>query len=343
MPNKHENWIAFALGALTATLTVHPARAQPASEAAQQDQSAPTPESLEMREQNLMSAGYELRRVGRDAEALAKYRDAYALRGDTRALAQVALAKAALGDWAGAYHSMRQALSDRQHPWIQENRQVLEAEFERIAKIVSPLTLEVDPPGAAIRINGEPVGTAPLAEPVVLNPGDATLDVVRDGYVPLRRGLHVEPGQRHREVIHLIPIELNAPAIPVGRAREPSVAHTTKNPAPGRPNPLWLGVAAAGATLSLSAGIPWLVADRKVSRLESKCSTNRDCDVAGTREDVAFLDTLTNVLLFSGVGVAMTSSILYITTKKDDRSLATQHWSPWVAPQSVGIGYTRVY
>ena len=65
--------------------------------------------------------GRSLRAQGRDAEALALFRDAYGRTGSMRTLARLALAEAALGRWSDAEAHLVEALASSD-PWVSANR-----------------------------------------------------------------------------------------------------------------------------------------------------------------------------------------------------------------------------
>ena len=79
------------------------------------------PEPLESRYQR----GVALRAERRDADALAVFRAIYAETRAPRALAQVALAEAALGEWIDAETHLAEATCAVEDAWIRRNRAAL--------------------------------------------------------------------------------------------------------------------------------------------------------------------------------------------------------------------------
>ena len=75
----------------------------------------------------LLREGIELRRAGRDAEALARFERAHAVEPSPRTLAQMGLAEQALGRWVRAEAHLRAALAPRDDAWIERNRAALDA------------------------------------------------------------------------------------------------------------------------------------------------------------------------------------------------------------------------
>ncbi|MCB9599411.1 MAG: PEGA domain-containing protein [Sandaracinus sp.] len=61
----------------------------------------------------------------------------------------------------------------------------------RLQRALVPLTLEVDPEGAEIRLDQRRIGTAPLSAPLLVSPGERTLTVTAEGFDPLEQHVHV--------------------------------------------------------------------------------------------------------------------------------------------------------
>src|SRR5262245_2039922 len=74
--------------------------------------------------------GIALRRQGKNAEALREFQRAYAADPSPRALAQIALAQQALGNWLAAESGLVSALSAAHDNWIVHNRAALAGALE---------------------------------------------------------------------------------------------------------------------------------------------------------------------------------------------------------------------
>ena len=70
--------------------------------------------------------GIDLRRSGRDAEALDAFERAYAIGPTPRISAQIGFAHQALGDWVVAEQGIEEALRAADDPWIVRYRDVLQ-------------------------------------------------------------------------------------------------------------------------------------------------------------------------------------------------------------------------
>ena len=81
--------------------------------------------------------GVELRREGKDADALEMFQRALSLSPSPRARAQVALAEQALSLWTAAERDLAMALAARDDPWIRQNREALEGAARVVAGLVT--------------------------------------------------------------------------------------------------------------------------------------------------------------------------------------------------------------
>lgn len=175
----------------------------------------------------LIDRGVDLRREGKDALALELFEEAYARSQSTRALAQVALAHQALGDWLRAEAQLTRALAEG-GPWIERNRAPLEGALKTIRERLAWLEVRGQPDGATVEANGRVVGQLPLDGPVRVVAGDVVVRVSAEGYEPISRPVTIGSGRRAREVFRLVPIASEdaasageIPAEPQGVRRTP--------------------------------------------------------------------------------------------------------------------------
>jgi len=150
-----------------------------------------------------LQRGTELRRAGRDADALQVFERVLAQRPSPEARAQVALAEQATGRWVAAERDLVQALASADDPWIAKNRAELQSALAYIRAHLGQLELVGSPAGATVLLNGARVGTLPLASPLTVAAGEAVAGLTADGYTPLSRKVTIEPGRLAREVIEL--------------------------------------------------------------------------------------------------------------------------------------------
>ena len=144
----------------------------------------------------LVEAGELAAQNGRWADAVENYRRAYSTLPAATILFNLSYALRALGRYRESRDCLEQLLAE--HPYmpveIQEAAQALRQEVsERVATLVVSL-LENDP-GVEINLDGAPVedtGLRPLR--LEVDPGERSLLISREGFLPFRWQQEVEPG-----------------------------------------------------------------------------------------------------------------------------------------------------
>ncbi len=76
-----------------------------------------------------------------------------------------------------------------------ERREQVEVTIRDLVGLVATITLQVEPAGAAIRVDGRDVGAAPLSAPLRLGAGRRVVEVTADGYRTVRQDLLVAGGE----------------------------------------------------------------------------------------------------------------------------------------------------
>jgi tetratricopeptide (TPR) repeat protein len=161
---------------------------------------------------DLVAHGVELRRMGRDAEALAEFKRALAIEKSPRTQAQVALAEQALGLWVEAEEDLLRAFDQKGDPWIKKNLTSLTKALGVIRSHLGTLDLWGSPDGATVLINTRAVGKLPLDRPIRVAGGPVLLTARLDGYLDMTRTVAVPAGATVREHIELYPAAVaNAP------------------------------------------------------------------------------------------------------------------------------------
>ncbi len=184
-----------------------------------------------------IARGVQLRQAGNDDEALAEFRRADQLMPSPRTKAQIALAEQALGQWVAAERDLRAALSAADDPWIQRNRDALNAAMQQISSRLGSLEVRTATAGAELFINEERVGTLPLSAPVRVAVGTLTIEVRAPGHTSQRRTVEVTANARLREVFTLVVTrDLNAGngAEPAGNTGSNSGSNSGSNNGPAR-------------------------------------------------------------------------------------------------------------
>jgi hypothetical protein len=193
---------------LLATTATRAARAQsaPSQDAGADAQSAPVENETTTQAEALVAQGIQLRRASQDQQALALFRQAYALAPSPRIRAQIALAEQALGQWPAAEADLRAALDQREDPWIQRNVEALDAALVAITSHLGSLEVTSSVPGATLWVNGREIGPLPLSAPARIETGTTQIEVRLTGYNTGRRTIEIEPGRSYRESFALVVI-----------------------------------------------------------------------------------------------------------------------------------------
>ncbi|MCG5051805.1 MAG: tetratricopeptide repeat protein [Myxococcales bacterium] len=170
----------------------------------------------------LIRQGVELRRRGRDADALPKLQSAYELSRTPRAAAQLGLCEQALKRWSDAEQHLSEALFSESDAWVQRNREVLEDARSTVRQNLVGLELTVTPDSALVSINGALLGRASDVGNVWIAPGPVSVSASLDGYVPTSVERTGHAGEALR-----VSLELATPVAP------PSATETSAQPAEG--------------------------------------------------------------------------------------------------------------
>jgi hypothetical protein len=193
----------------------------------------------------LNAQGVELRRQGEDAEALAVFERAHALRPSARAAAQVGLAQQALGHWREAEQGLLQALrgpvDEADSPWLARNRVYLEAGLTVVQNHLGWLRVDSDTSGAEVWIAGQLGGRLPLDHPIRVVAGDVSVEVRASGFEAIRRAVAVEAGSEASATFTFGPPRSDA--VPPAAGKRPTRAQS------GRRTAGWVTLGGAGGLL----------------------------------------------------------------------------------------------
>ncbi len=130
----------------------------------------------------MIRSGVELRRQGRNEDALPKFQGAYELSRSSRAAAQLGLCEQTLEMWEEAEQHLSEALLGQSDPWVTRNRKVLEEARARGRENLVSVQLLVEPAEAMITVNDVTVGRAAEASTVWLKEGDLLVTASLAGF-----------------------------------------------------------------------------------------------------------------------------------------------------------------
>jgi len=221
------------------------------------------------------------------AKALERFLEAQRLVGGDKVRFNLGQALAALpGREADAYREMTLFL-ERVPNAAPELARVARAEVERLRARIGLVRFYVQPDGAAVAVDGEARGTAPLAAAVPVAPGPHELRVTADGFSPYQAHVTVAAGEDLAETVALTKVPAPVPAPPAPAvaiaapppavlspppAAAPAVIVAVPSPAPAAQEPvykkwwLWTGVAAV-----VGAGIVTAILISRGGGVEHAC------------------------------------------------------------------------
>jgi hypothetical protein len=172
-----------------------------------------------------LQRGIELRKEGRDAEALEAFRAAYQLDKSPRIRAQIAVADQALGHWVEAERGLIIVLATTDDPWIQERRSLLEQALARVRARLGSIIAQSNVVSAELWIDGSRAVVLPTADPLRVTVGTHQLEVRAAGYATAHRAVDVTSNGRLQERFVLTPLsdaDASIPSSPVVGVKTPT-------------------------------------------------------------------------------------------------------------------------
>ena len=134
----------------------------------------------ERTEHAYMERGIEARKERRDAEARDLFLQAYQAEASVEALAQIAMAEQALGEWVSAEQHLLVALASHGDSWLEKRRAVLRESLEAVREHLASLEVSCDAAGAELWIDGQRRGLFPVP-PLRVAEGPLTMEVRANG------------------------------------------------------------------------------------------------------------------------------------------------------------------
>jgi hypothetical protein len=266
-----------------------------------------------------IARGVELRRAHEDAAALDEFRRAQALEATPRALAQIALAEAALGRWVVAEGDLLRALA-AEDDWIARQRAALQVALKEIQAHLGSLDV-ASVAGAELWVDGALAAQLP-SPPVRVTAGRVVVEVRAAGHQPATRTIDVAPGSVAREAIALQPLPPRADAVIVA-APAPIAPVAPSDPGRSRSQRVVAWATLGGAAALAATGIAfWRYGQGELDRYNDdaacgprpseRCATERDhVRLAGALEGTSFV--------LAGIAAA-SSAVLFLSLPKDAKT-----------------------
>lgn len=203
---------------------------------------------LEAEIEPFVQRGIDLRKIGRDVEALAIFEDALLKApASVRVKVHLAATHQALGQWVDAERYLGEALRQSDDPYVRRHRDTIERAYEFVGQRLGSLDVVGEPEGAELVLSGRSIGQLPLAAPVRVPIGSYVLEVRKEGYFSVTRPVAIGGGTLLRESVALGPRA--APAL--GAATPSDAAALGADGASGSPR--WLTWTLTGGGLAAGA------------------------------------------------------------------------------------------
>jgi tetratricopeptide (TPR) repeat protein len=291
--------------------------------------------------------GVELRRAGKNGEALSEFQKAFALTPTPRAQAQIALALHALGDWLGAERALEQALLATGDPWITQYRDALEGALATVRAHLGWLSVSANVPLGELFLNGVSVHALPLPDSIRVVAGKLDAEVRAQGYAPVLRAIDIAPGREDHETFTLEPLPAApSPSQPSAQesseraARAVDVPPSSPTSEARRSAPAWrsplVGYLALGAAGAFAAGgvVAWRVRQDNVDMYNdnSRClvGTRTRGEQCGQFADAANEAMGLEIAAFAvAAGAAGLGTWLLLTTSPAKPSSQAVSCAPW--------------
>ena len=301
----------------------------------------------------LINRGLDLREHGKDDEALAVFKKAFAKSPSPRARAQVALAEQALGLWTAAENDLVLSLAAGDDAWITKNRGALEGALAVVRRHLGSLEVR-GTEGAEVLLDGVRLGALPMAAPFRVEAGRRTLELRAKGFHPSARNVEIAAGTVTRETVMLVALPPESatngngePGAHGAGGREASGA-AGADADPGRGQRLlgW-AFAATGGALLVTGGVAFLVRKGIIDDYNNNCpglGVNQPADCDGKIESARTWLTVAIVSLVGG-GVFAIGGLTVVATADHpppSRSSAASASGLRIgcAPSSLGDGAT---
>lgn len=279
----------------------------------------------------LIAEGVALRREGREAEALERFRQAHELSPSARALGQMGLAAKSLRRYVDAETHLEAALADEDDPWVQKNRGALELAREIVAKQLAWLGVAVNVDHADLFVNGSRVAELPLTGLLRVDAGPITVEVRADGYQAASMGATLQAGATEELALSLEPLA-DAPTVAPPRPAPPDAGETA--PVERASWAPWIvatgAVGGAGLIVGTALGIRTLVVKGERDELcgDTTCATDRGLELDAEARDMALGSTVAFVIGGLGAAAAVT---LFILEPDDGPTVAIGPSGLWLA------------
>lgn len=214
--------------------------------------------------ERLLSEAVELRRAGKDAEALQLVEQARVQSPSSRVRAHLAAAHQALGHWLEAELLLKELLQMSDDPYVQSQAAILQRAHDFVQRHLGRIDVVGQPAQAEVLLGGRRLGVLPLAEPASVEVGSYVLEVQMAGYRPVIRPVTIGAGGFLREAVQLVPAAVS----PTAAGDVSPGPSSSSGPALAAGGPSWITwtLAGLGTAAAATGAVALWSRERHVSR-----------------------------------------------------------------------------
>ena len=272
-------------------------------------------------DEQLIQEGLELRREGKDADALELFQRAHEQTPSARALAQIALAEQALGRWVDAEAHLDLVLGMKD-PWVTQRRGLLTKALAEVRSQLGTLEIHANQNGAAVFVDGSPRGTIPLA-PMRLSAGTHEVVLTANGSKRTVRTVRVQRNTTTVFDVELTPVrdsraaEAREDRPKAARPSADATSASTNRRSSWQRTAAWIALASAGALL-LGSVTAHVIREREAALYndDSRClrGTLSRSEACGDNRQAAETAETFAVVGYVATGITLGASIALFAT-----------------------------
>ena len=285
--------------------------------------------------------GIDLYKEGNFHAALAEFRAAYAAAPSWRIQYNLGQTLYQLQDYAGALAAFEKYLAEGGDKVDAARKAEADGEIAKLRQRVASITVlaprdGAKPPAAELVVDDESKGSFDAKLDVVVSAGRHTFTASAPGYRSATRVLDVAGATR---VVLQLPLE----AIPSGNVVATKAPASVASPPPEPPHhksrwPVWLGIAATGATAAGTVTFA-LLANNEHKKLERGLATPNVSPVSleNTRSTVKTDALVADILGATTIGFAVFTLVAVVVTSGDAAPAKEAKLQPLLGPTGAGL------
>jgi hypothetical protein len=165
--------------------------------------------------------GVQRRMADQKEQALEAFQRAHSMAPSPRTLGQMGYVLHDMSRFLEAEARLTEALASKDHPWVKKYEAELEETLNRVRSHIGHLTIK-GPPGAVVKLKGEPIGTLPLPNALSLLEGQMVwVAVSAPGFFSWEQRVTIEGGRDQTIRAELVPERKDLPDLKVLAQEKP--------------------------------------------------------------------------------------------------------------------------